>query len=359
MTALIPTTGEGRRLEPLALDLDAAELDALTDVLAGQLSKNTERAYRTDLRRFMEWVSQEPRPDGPLALDRALVVRYRAHLAAVYAPATVNRRLTCLRVLCSELVERGVLDRNPLTRLRGMRLPNESPLVTLTQQQTSMLLDACRADPTPRGLRDLAIIQLGLWNGLRKAELLSVRWDSLHERQGHLVLAFVAKGNVERDTKIHPAMLRTLTAWGDALRRSSESTPDLTIFRPILGPRSPRPEGDWPWTAPARPLGRTALDKLVAKRALQAGLPRITPHSLRSSHITICRQLGAPTHLIQYNVGHADARTTNRYDARRRALDHHATDYMGYLGSEQPGTLDNAPTGGAFSDPSMPEDVSL
>jgi site-specific recombinase XerD len=55
---------------------------------------------------------------------------------------------------------------------------------------------------------------------------------------------------------------------------------------------------------------------------------RISPHSLRHSFITIALQAGCPLHRVQYTVGHADPRTTERYDRLRESLEDNAADYV-------------------------------
>jgi len=325
---VLPTTTAAR---PLSLDETSDE--QLAELLAGQLSPHTERAYRTDLRRFFEWATEQP---APRLLDKAFVVLYRAHLAGSYAPATVNRRLTTLRVLCAELVERGHIDRNPLGRLRGMRLTNESPLATLTRAQCADLLEATCLDSTPRGWRDRAVLQLGLWTGMRKTELRSATWQDLTRERQHRVLWFTGKRRVRRRTKIHPALGSTLDVWRTWLSRCLKvEVCDLKgpLFRAVYGPRTRLPDdGSWPWTSTETALSDTALDNLVRRWCAAARVPHLTPHSLRATHITLARLSGAPTHLVQHNAGHADPRTTDRYDAQRRNLDHHATDYLSFLG---------------------------
>lgn len=319
---------------PASQAVDGAALRAM---LAGRLSPRTERSYQDALRTFLTWAADTGDVDGQggVRIDRDVAVRYRAWLVARYKPATVNHRLTTLRLLCDELVERDLMRRNPLARLKGLRLPSESPLTVLTRPQTLDLLAACRADGTPRGLRDLALVQLALWCGLRKAEILALTWGALGVQGEHQVLRFVAKGLRTITTKVQPPLLASFGRWRAALGRCLDAEPveGGPIFVRVRGPRSVPADGSWPWTGDGVALSPTALDHIVAKRARQARCPAITPHCLRATHITVARELGAATHLIQHNVGHADARTTDRYDARRRNLEHHVTDYLGYLGA--------------------------
>jgi integrase len=68
--------------------------------------------------------------------------------------------------------------------------------------------------------------------------------------------------------------------------------------------------------------------RLVRRLARRAGLPaadRLSPHSLRHSAITAALNAGVPFRDVQDFAGHADPRTTRRYDRSRNSLDRHAT----------------------------------
>ena len=50
-----------------------------------------------------------------------------------------------------------------------------------------------------------------------------------------------------------------------------------------------------------------------------------SPHSARHTAITLALDNGAALHDVQDMAGHADPRTTRRYDRSRNSLDRHAT----------------------------------
>jgi len=68
--------------------------------------------------------------------------------------------------------------------------------------------------------------------------------------------------------------------------------------------------------------------KTVRRLARKAGLPaaeQITPHSLRHTFVTEALAAGAPLQDVQDAAGHADPRTTRRYDRTRKNHDNHPT----------------------------------
>jgi integrase len=77
-------------------------------------------------------------------------------------------------------------------------------------------------------------------------------------------------------------------------------------------------------TPDGRRLDRHAVFRFVRRAARTAGLAaadRITPHSFRHAWATIARERGASLEERQYALGHADPRTTQRYDRARASLD--------------------------------------
>jgi integrase len=64
--------------------------------------------------------------------------------------------------------------------------------------------------------------------------------------------------------------------------------------------------------------------RLVRRLAQQAGIEaadRLSPHSLRHAFATTARAEGVPLEDVQDAMGHADPRTTRRYDRDRHNLD--------------------------------------
>ena len=67
------------------------------------------------------------------------------------------------------------------------------------------------------------------------------------------------------------------------------------------------------------------LIQRLAKRAGIAAAASITPHSLRHTFVTEALAAGVPLQDVQDAAGHADPRTTRRYDRSRHNLDRHPT----------------------------------
>jgi integrase/recombinase XerD len=69
----------------------------------------------------------------------------------------------------------------------------------------------------------------------------------------------------------------------------------------------------------------------VRRLARAAGIPswaQLSPHSLRHTAITLALDAGASLHDVQDYAGHADTRTTRRYDHSRDSLGRSPTDTL-------------------------------
>jgi hypothetical protein len=70
-------------------------------------SLQSRRAYQHAMDEFIAWYCSEPR----LALNRAVVLRYRLYLESIpLAPATTNVRLAAIRRLAYEAADNGLLS---------------------------------------------------------------------------------------------------------------------------------------------------------------------------------------------------------------------------------------------------------
>ena len=71
-------------------------------------------------------------------------------------------------------------------------------------------------------------------------------------------------------------------------------------------------------------IDRHGVFRLIRRLAREAGIPaadRLSPHSLRHAFATAARDEGIPLEDVQDAMGHADPRTTRRYDRDRHNLD--------------------------------------
>jgi site-specific recombinase XerD len=299
------------RLPHQALGVPELDADPAWRVAAAYLvgfRGHTRKAYFNDIKAWYAWCNEAG--VAPLEAQRHHVDRWIAGLMEQPQPrtgkpaavSTIARRLSCLTGLYEyAVVDVGVIDSSPIMRVKRPRVSEHSTTVGLDEKELIKLLAAAEAD----GLRSAALITLLALNGLRVGEALSRDVEHLTHNFGHRVLDLTRKGNKGSTEALAPATSRVLDAYiGD--RRSGP------IFLNRDGKRLSEPSA---W-------------RLVRRLARAAGLPaadRLSPHSLRHSAITAALNAGVPFRDVQDFAGHADPRTTRRYDRSRNSLDRHAT----------------------------------
>jgi len=279
-------------------------------LLVGQLSKNTQRTYRAALADFFESMGAMHIRE----ITRDHIIGYRNYLMERYAPATVALRLSVLSQLFEEARLRGIVEENPVKAVKRPRVPSESTTQGLTAKEAAALLATCDC-ATVKGARDYAILRLMLYTGLRRSEVVNARWGDLRQERGHWVLCVVGKGGRLRKAKLQVSVKRALDEYIQmSERRLTSESPLFVATQHNRGEVS---------------LSPNTVAQMVKRRAKQAGITkRITPHSLRHTAVTLALDGGATVRQVQYLAGHADPKTTMRYDRNRENLDDHASDYI-------------------------------
>jgi len=74
-----------------------------------------------------------------------------------------------------------------------------------------------------------------------------------------------------------------------------------------------------------RPLDRYDAARVCRRLGRAAGIGPVYPHALRHAFVTLSLDAGAALRDVQDAAGHADPRTTRRYDRSRHNLDRHPT----------------------------------
>lgn len=264
-----------------------------------RLSEHTRSAYRRDVQGWLAWCAE--RSVEPLRASFLEVNAYARGLEArKLAPATVARKLSGLSSWYDFLVKLRAVDGNPVGGAdRPYVSRDHSATIGLTPQEVDALLAAARR----AGARHRAVVTLLADLGLRVGELVGLDLTDVGWERGHRTVRFVGKGGRPRR--------RVLTV---------EAAAALDDYLVLRG------DGDGPLlvTSTGARIDRHAVFRLIRRLAREAGIPsadQLSPHSLRHAFATAARSEGVPLEDVQDAMGHADPRTTRRYDRDRHNLD--------------------------------------
>jgi integrase/recombinase XerD len=282
-----------RRLTELTLDF-LAYLE-----LERGLSRNTLEAYRSDLQQYGEFLSRIDR--DPLDVRAPDLLSFISELAdgrdgrAPVSPATLQRKIACLRSFHRHLRREQILARDPTADLRPPRPRGRLPKV-LSRDEIQRLL----AQPTgtsPAALRDRALLETMYACGLRASEAIGLELSELDLESG--IVRTRGKGSKERIVPIGSQAVRTLREYLDKARpRLVGLRDDPRVFVNLRGGG----------------LSRQGLYKIVQRHARSAGLDsRMSPHTLRHTFATHLLAGGCDLRSLQEMLGHADIGTTQIY----------------------------------------------
>jgi len=264
-----------------------------------RLSGHTRSAYRRDVAAWLAWCGE--RGLDPLRATFLDVNAYARGLEArPLAASTVARKLSGVSSWYDFLVKLRAVDANPVGGAdRPYVSRDHSATVGLTPEEVDALLAVAAA----AGARHHATLMLLADLGLRVGELVGLDLDDLGWERGHRTVRFVGKGGQPRRRALTPGAAAAL----DEYLRTRGAEPG-----PLLQ------------TSTGARLDRHAVFRLVRRLAGQAGIAaaaKLSPHSLRHAFATTARAEGVPLEDVQDAMGHADPRTTRRYDRDRHNLD--------------------------------------
>ncbi|HET9518564.1 MAG TPA: tyrosine-type recombinase/integrase [Actinoplanes sp.] len=283
-----------------------------------RLSEHTRAAYRRDVAGWLSWCAE--RDLDPLratfldvnAYARGLESTVDPRTGRMLAATTVARKLSGLSSWYAFLAKLRAVDANPVGGAdRPYVSRDHSATVGLTPAEVDALLAAAGAATGPAANRHRAAVALLADLGLRVGELVSLDIADLGHERGHRSVRFVGKGGRPRRRALTPAAGAALDAYL-AERAAAAGTDVDRLDGPLLV------------TASGARIDRHAMFRLVRRLAREAGIAgwaRLSPHSLRHAFATTARAEGVPLEDVQDAMGHADPRTTRRYDRDRHNLD--------------------------------------
>ena len=303
--ALVPSRANG--LQRMSVDvLKTIPEEAVW--LESRKSARTRRAYRTDVAHFMRTFNITS-PEELRQIDHRAVYAWERELREVEGKeaSTVRRRLAALSSLFTHLIKFGVVEQNPVRDVERPAINRREGMTrAFSQKQARKILDAPNQE-TVMGLRDRAILSVGLQVGFRRAEIASLKVKDLHEHLEYDSLRVVRKGGKKGSLAIHGQTAQRIRAYLE----KAEHGDDLEgpLFRPVKGNREGQDE--------RRHLHPDVIDRILRKYAKRVGLDRgYSAHSMRATFITTALENGAGLEDVQLAAGHADPSTTKLYDRR-------------------------------------------
>jgi site-specific recombinase XerD len=288
------------------------QLDRYLEFVESRARRNTLLATASDLKVFFAAVGRPPlevtsadvlgfitaqrRPRGDGRVVR--LVDGGSGLSA----GTINRRLSSVSGLYSYLVLCGDLPANPVPRGLSTRRPGRRGVALIrTPRRLPKILTPPEVDALIGALRrwrDRAMVEAMLLGGLRRCEVLGLRFDDLRPGEGR-VFVVEGKGGHQRLVPMSARFFRSVAAYMDGERPEGAVTG--RVFVALKGQRR------------GEPLADDGLDKIVANARRRAGLSHGTCHELRHTCLTRLREAGMALEAVQAQAGHRSLESTRVY----------------------------------------------
>ena len=213
------------------------------------------------------------------------------------APSTINREVSTISKMLSIAVDNNWINENPCRKVKPLRVDNKVERY-LTADEEKRLLDGCIGEDAY--IKPMII--LALHTGMRKGEILNLKWDENVDLKQKYFTLYKTKNGKKRKIPMSNTVFKELTKLNS--KRLSEY-----VF--------------------TNPISKTCYEniKKAFKRACErAGISKLRFHDLRHTAATRMVSAGIDLVVVKEILGHADIQTTMRYshpvpERKKQAID--------------------------------------
>ena len=255
-----------------------------------QVSPETERCYKYQLRNFAQWMRENCDVEDMEDVTTADLLAYRQSLQHL-ASSTQKRYLAAIKSFFAWALEAEIIPTNPAASLKLPRALGNKVPVFMTLDETRLLLDTVKLP------RDIAMLWC-LAYGLRIAELTALEICDISPPNGNGMGALMVRGKGNK--------ARALPICSDAFSAISSYISDRVnepVFLVLDG---------------SRPMTRRAIQDRFMNLAARAGIPpeKRFPHCMRHGFATRMlfdtKTIGG-IYTVSKLLGHSRVSTTEVY----------------------------------------------
>jgi site-specific recombinase XerD len=220
------------------------------------------------------------------------------------APATVARRYRSMQQFFLWLLDEEEVTVSPMVKMKPPTVVQQPPAI-FSDDSLKVLLKACEGR-THEQLRDTAIIRLLDTTGIRAAELMGLSVGDIDLNTNTFTVT--GKGNRKRIVGLLPKSAEALDRYLRVRRKHSTAATSAL------------------WLGVKGPLQQSALNQMLERRSIAAGIPAINPHAFRHRFAHRAKSAGMSDGDLMSLAGWKSPQMLHRYGASaaaERALDSH------------------------------------
>jgi len=253
-------------------------------------------------------------------MTKLLVEEYAAQLQKLQrSPNSINRALAAVRWWARRITD--LAYDTPMPREQRDEIVTQAARVAAIEDvaghrqpkgrhigpgEFQALLQACRADRSPAGARDAAILAMAWSTGMRRSEIAGLRLEDWKHQLSGEPLEVRGKGNKRR----YAYLSKNAEGWVRNWLRVRGSLEGRMFCRVNKGGNLQHQGG----------ITEDGLARILAKRNLQAGLAEaMTWHDFRRTFAGNLLDGGVDLATVQKLLGHSSPVTTSNYDRRGEA----------------------------------------
>lgn len=261
-----------------------------------RLSPNTVIAYHTDLNQLSEFLHCHHGHSEVATANHALVRSWIVSLVeAGIEPASVNRKIACLRSFFKFLLKQEIIARDPMAKITVLKARKRLPGFVKEGDMVN-LLDNRIFDESFESQRDRLILEMFYGTGIRLSELINLKDKSINLKDR--TIKVLGKRNKERVVPFTQALAPLIEDYLSLRNREVEMKDHGNFFVRKSG------EACYPMM----------IYKIVKRHLDQfPGVEKRSPHVLRHTYATHLLNKGAELNAVKDLLGHTSLAATQVY----------------------------------------------
>ena len=254
------------------------------------LSKNTVKAYETDIKGFIKWINKNNK-QSLLNIKESSVNQYISYLFSLkLKSSSVNRKISSLKSFYLFLLKKKLIRHSPFSEVISPKQEKYLP-ASMSESEVEKLLNSPDASKDIEQ-RDKAMIEMLYATGMRISELVNLKITDIDMNRS--VIKVMGKGSKERLIPFGESASEALFNYLKIRKDSSSKE----VFISNRG----------------RKITRVAFWQRIKVYLLRENLKiSISPHTLRHAFATHLLNRGADLRSVQLLLGHSDLSTTQIY----------------------------------------------